>query len=165
MTGAPPPRWGARRARIVARLAVVGGLLLAASPARSQTAPAPEVATVRGVVHDSLAGRPLAGARVGTADGLHATTADANGRFVLDGVPVAGGSLAVLAEHAAADSVGLATLAASVRLVAGGVAEVTVAIPSFRSSGRACSSASPTRCRPGPGAVRRSATSRRARRC
>jgi len=89
------------------------------------------VGTVRGVVYDSLARRPLAGARVWTADGLRATVADSAGRFALDSVAVAAGPVALLAEHPAADSVGLATLAAAVPVAAGRTTDATIAIPGY----------------------------------
>lgn len=89
------------------------------------------VGTVCGVVYDSLARRPLAGARVWTGDGSRATTTDDEGRFTLDSVATDGRPLALLAEHPAADSAGLPTLAAAVAVPPGGTARATVAIPSY----------------------------------
>lgn len=107
-------------------LVLLGGVVW---PARAQdTAP---VTSVRGVVYDSLAMRPLAGARVWSADGRMTTMADAAGRYTLDGVAVIDGTVALLAHHPAADSVGLSTLAAAGPAGSGGVTSLAIAIPSF----------------------------------
>jgi hypothetical protein len=89
-----------------------------------------ETGVIRGVVYDSLAQHPLAGARVWTAAGTSAMT-DSTGRFLLVGVPVQAEPTVVLAEHPVADSVGLSTLVATVQVTARDTSDATIAIPSY----------------------------------
>lgn len=119
------------RANVVRPLLATLAAVAAVAAPLALAAQEPAVGAVRGVVWDSLARRPLAGARVWTADGLRSTVADSAGRFALDSVAVAAGPVALLAEHPAADSVGLATLAAAVPVAAGRTTEATIAIPGY----------------------------------
>ena len=127
-----PPRRVATPSPLRQAALLLVGSLLSGLPAtlRAQGA-AGGLGTVRGVVYDSLARAPLAGARVWSADGARATTTDARGRFTLDSVATDGRPIGILAEHPAADSVGLTTLAAAVAVPPGGSAQVTVAVPSY----------------------------------
>lgn len=87
-------------------------------------------ASVRGVVFDSLAQRPLAGALVWTTTGQRGTT-DSAGRFLLSGLPADDQPVLLAASHAVVDSVGLSTLATRVRVSAGDTSDATIAIPSY----------------------------------
>ncbi len=98
-------------------------------------APAGTMGTLRGVVYDSLARMPLAGARVlvqGTA--LGATTDD-GGRFRIDSVPA--GQRTLFVEHAALDTVGLSNLTRTVTVLAGRPTVVELALPSLWTMRRA----------------------------
>ena len=111
-------------------LVVLLSLAPRAAGAQQPSAPA-AIGAVRGVVWDSLAAAPLAGARVWTGDGARAALTDSAGRFVLDSVPAGTAPTLLMAEHPQADSVGLATLLGRVRVVGGDTAEAVIAIPAF----------------------------------
>lgn len=128
-----PARMGVRIAALTAVVAVVG-LAFAPCVLEAQVAGAGEGAAhgtgrVVGIVFDSLMMRPLAGASVWTADGLHGALSDSAGRFTMDSV--APGPRLVLAGHPAADSIGVYTLRAMVQVEAGANAAVTLAVPSY----------------------------------
>ena len=120
----------AKLAATLLPLAVLLSLASAAAGAQQPSAPA-ATGAIRGVVWDSLAAAPLGGARVWTADGGRAALSDSAGRFVLDSVPAGAAPTLLMAEHPRADSVGLATLLARVRVVAGETTEAAIAIPAF----------------------------------
>jgi hypothetical protein len=88
--------------------------------------------TVRGVAFDSLRNTTLGGAFVTINEGgkRRSTTADSTGRFSFDAVMP--GTHIFSAQHAAVDSLGLPGIT-SRTTITNGVAEVTVAIPSFAS--------------------------------
>lgn len=113
----------------VASLLMVAGLFLPCGALGAQATGG--TGTVVGVVFDSLMMRPLPGASVWTADGLHSAQSDTAGRFTLDSV--APGQQLVLAGHPAADSVGIYTLSATLQVEAGMTATVTLAVPSYAS--------------------------------
>ncbi len=80
-------------------------MTLAALPIGAQDAPTPAPASVVGVVFDSIRVRPLAGARVRIdTSGLFATT-DADGRFMIQGIPAGPHELRV--EHPVLDTLGI----------------------------------------------------------
>jgi protocatechuate 3,4-dioxygenase beta subunit len=82
---------------------------------------------VRGVVFDSLRGRPLRDAFV-TISGKSAITTDARGRFVFDSVLP--GAYVITAQHAVLDSIGLSGLTTRATVTEDG-GEVRLAVPSF----------------------------------
>jgi hypothetical protein len=84
---------------------------------------------VRGVVFDSIRGRPLANAFVGVVGGSSSTQTDARGRFQLDSV--AGGTYVVVVQHPALDSLGFPGIRQRVRFT--GNEDVRIATPSFAS--------------------------------
>lgn len=89
---------------------------------------------VRGVVFDSLRGRPLKNASVSIAGGQFMSNTDDRGRFQFDSVPP--GPQVVTAHHALLDSIGLPGLSARA-VLADGDAEVNLGVPSFSSLWRA----------------------------
>jgi hypothetical protein len=96
-------------------------VLLAAAglaPARAQQAGAGAVAVanVRGLVYDSLARAPLAGAHVWVDGGGRSAVTDARGRYRLDSVPL--GSRRILFSHPELDSIGIPQLGRRVSLTA-----------------------------------------------
>jgi hypothetical protein len=108
--------------------------VLAQQP-RARPAPASRaVGFIRGVVYDSLAHAPLEGARVLVSGSELAATTDAGGRFRLDSVPA--GTRTLIVEHPVLDTIGLSQLGTRVRLGAGRVAVVEIAIPSLWSMRR-----------------------------
>jgi hypothetical protein len=95
--------------------------------------PTPSMQTLRGVVFDSLASKPLVDATVRVVGEPVFATTDAKGRFRLDSVLTGPVSLAV--EHAMLDSIGLYALNA--RVAHDGKREVRLAVPSFGTMTRA----------------------------
>ena len=83
---------------------------------------------VRGVVFDSLRGRPLRNAFVTVSDG-RAISTDDRGRFRFDSLPL--GTQTFTVQHAVLDSIGLSGLTAR-KTVVEGDNEVRLAVPSFR---------------------------------
>jgi hypothetical protein len=83
---------------------------------------------VRGVVFDSLRGKPLANAFVTIAGVSGASATDSRGRFHFDSV--APGVYTVTAQHPVLDSIGLSGLATRTTIEAGG-RDVQLAVPSF----------------------------------
>jgi hypothetical protein len=83
---------------------------------------------VRGVVYDSLRGKPLANAFVTITGQSRTTATDSRGRFQFDSVSA--GVHTVIAQHPVLDSIGLSGLAARAR-VESGVHDVQLAVPSF----------------------------------
>ena len=82
--------------------------------------------TVRGIVFDSLHGRPLASALVGI--GAKSGITDSAGRFTIEGVVP--GNYRVTAQHDAVDQLGLSAIGANVRVVDGSD-PIVVPLPSF----------------------------------
>jgi Carboxypeptidase regulatory-like domain len=83
---------------------------------------------VRGVVFDSLRGKPLSNAFVTIAGVSGASATDSHGRFRFDSV--APGVYTVTAQHPVLDSIGLSGLATRTTIEAGGH-DVQLAVPSF----------------------------------
>jgi Carboxypeptidase regulatory-like domain len=83
---------------------------------------------VRGVVFDSLRGRPLANAFVTIAGKRLSSATDSRGRFRFDSVSP--GTYTVTAQHPVLDSIGLSGLTAKAT-VEGDGSEVRLAVPSF----------------------------------
>lgn len=89
---------------------------------------------VTGIVFDSVAGAPLAGATVqivGTGSNgrtYFGAVADSMGRFRVDGVPL--GDYVIGFDHLSLRALGLETPVSAVRVTAAGPVEVTLAIPS-----------------------------------
>jgi hypothetical protein len=105
----------------------VGGT---ASVVREITTPAPNTPRIIvGSVFDSLAGRPLGGARVHLADAGRETIADSLGAFRFDSVSA--GVHTVWADHARLDTLGLFSLGAQVDATPEVMNRVALAIPSF----------------------------------
>lgn len=89
-------------------------------------------ARLRGVVYDSLAGRPVAGASVWSERSTRSTTADSLGRFVLDSLP--DGEHLIVAGDTLLDRIGL-TPSARVTVRGGAIPDgfrLTLATPSRR---------------------------------
>jgi hypothetical protein len=100
------------------------------------------MARVRGVVFDSLRGKPLGNASVSIAGG-HYTSTDPSGRFVFDSVPP--GPHIFTARHALLDSIGLPGLSTKAVVTEGG-GDVNLSVPSFASMWRvACGERRPPR--------------------
>lgn len=115
---------------------LVAGLAAGQNPARAGV----RMVSVRGVVFDSVRGRPLRDAFVTIVGGSQSTTTDSRGRFYFDSVPRGLRTFAV--QHAELDSLGFTGLSARATLATGDE-EVRVAVPSFATLWRAaCGSAS-----------------------
>jgi len=83
---------------------------------------------VRGVVYDSLRGKPLANAFVTIAGKPQASATDSHGRFRFDSVSP--GTYTVTAQHPVLDSIGLSGLTTKATVM-NGEREVELAVPSF----------------------------------
>jgi protocatechuate 3,4-dioxygenase beta subunit len=105
-----------------------GGQMAYGQAQRAQNAAPRLVVPVRGIVFDSLRGRPLANAFVTVAGVSGASATDSKGRFRFDSVPP--GIYTITAQHPVLDSIGLSGLAARATVEAGG-REVQLAVPSF----------------------------------
>ncbi len=103
--------------------------LLALHPATAQRG----VVRVRGVVFDSLRGKPLDNASVSIADGHMTKSTDPSGRFEFDSVPP--GTHIITARHALLDSIGLPGLTTKALVTEDG-SEVNLSVPSFASMWR-----------------------------
>ena len=100
-----------------------------AQPPRGQPGSAPRgTVAVRGIVFDSLRGKPLANAFVTIAGRTDASATDSRGRFRFDSMSP--GVYTVTAQHPVLDSIGLSGLAATATVERGG-GEVALAVPSF----------------------------------
>lgn len=96
---------------------------------------------VRGVVFDSLRGRPLRNAFVTVAGAGRSFTTDAQGRFHFDAVPV--GKQTFVAQHPLLDSIGLSGLTTATT-VSDASDEIRIASPSFATMwGLACKGRAP----------------------
>jgi len=91
------------------------------------------LAHVRGVVFDSLRGKPLSNASVSIAGGTLTKSTDPSGRFEFDSVPP--GTLIITARHALLDSIGLPGLTTKAVVTEDGN-EVNLSVPSFASMWR-----------------------------
>lgn len=123
-----------RFAHSTAALAPLAGLIALAGSmtpiaASAQARPA-AVVSVRGVVFDSLRGRPVSRALIEFADLPHTTVSDADGRFRIDSVPAGAHRLTFSAPSL--DSLGLFAFASDVNVRAGTDAPLELSTPSFR---------------------------------
>jgi hypothetical protein len=103
------------------------------------------MARVRGVVFDSLRGKPLGNASVSIAggEGHFTISTDPSGRFQFDSVPP--GTHIITARHALLDSIGLGGLSAKTVVTEDGT-DVNLSVPSFASMWRvACGDRRPPR--------------------
>lgn len=101
---------------------------LLVGPLASGQSPSRPLVSVRGVVFDSVRGRPLPDAFVTIRGGDQSTTTDARGRFKFDSVPE--GTRTFEVQHAVLDSLGFTGLSKRATLKPG-EAEINVAVPSF----------------------------------
>lgn len=101
-------------------------LALAAEPLRAQDAPPP--ATAVGTVFDSVRIRPLAGARVRIDTTGLFTVTDAEGRFVLQGIPA--GSHEIRIEHPVLDTLGIDLRSARIEFAPGSTSAHEFGTPS-----------------------------------
>ncbi|HWJ16304.1 MAG TPA: carboxypeptidase regulatory-like domain-containing protein [Gemmatimonadaceae bacterium] len=103
------------------------------------------LARVRGVVFDSLRGKPLGNASVSIAGGRFAMNTDPSGRFEFDSVPP--GTFVITARHALLDSIGLPGLSTKAVVTEdGGEGDINLSVPSFASMWRvACGDRRPPR--------------------
>lgn len=98
--------------------------------AHADTLPSPDTSrSITGTVFDSIAQRPLVGARVHVADLDRDTVTDSLGAFRFDRVGT--GIHGVWVDHPALDSLGLYSLGKRVDAAAPGISRVALAIPSF----------------------------------
>ncbi len=105
--------------------------MLTPGDASAQSRPAATaVVSVRGVVFDSLRGRPVSRALIEFADLPHTTLSDADGRFRIDSVPAGAHRLTFSAPSL--DSLGLFAFASDVNVRAGSDAQLELSTPSFR---------------------------------
>jgi hypothetical protein len=118
-----------RMRTLLGGIGVVGALVVGSSrPAGGQGPVRPPKVSVRGLVFDSVGGRPLRDAFVMIVGGTQSTTTDARGRFRFDSVP--GGAQTFAVQHALLDSLGFSGL--TKRTTIGGENdEVRVSVPSF----------------------------------
>ena len=91
------------------------------------------IARVRGVVFDSLRGKPLGNASVSIAGGHFTMNTDPSGRFEFDSVPP--GTHIITARHAFLDSIGLPGISTKAVVTAEG-GDITLGVPSFASMWR-----------------------------
>ncbi|MGH0033456.1 MAG: carboxypeptidase regulatory-like domain-containing protein, partial [Myxococcota bacterium] len=84
---------------------------------------------VRGTVWDSTSSAPLAGARVHLTGTEYESETDAEGAFVIEGVPE--GVFTASVEHPRLDSLGIAVPGVEADVPSGGVAEVALHVPSI----------------------------------
>jgi hypothetical protein len=96
--------------------------------------------TVRGVAFDSVRGAPLRGALVMVLGTTATATADDQGRFRLDSVPL--GLRTFVVQHAALDSIGFPGLSRQHRITSASV-DVEIAVPSFQTLWRAACGGQP----------------------
>jgi hypothetical protein len=125
------PRWrvvSRRSAAVVLdRYEEIGG---SASVVRELTTPGANVPrSIVGSVFDSVAQRPLSGARVHLADLGREVVADSMGAFRFDSVGV--GVHTVWADHSTLDTLGIYSLGARVDVTPQAVTDVALAVPSF----------------------------------
>ncbi len=106
------------------------GALVPTGTLRAQqvTVTEPRSSELRGLVYDSLAARPLVGARVSVSGVPMMLTTDRRGRFRVEGL--AAGTYVVDVEHDSLDQIGLARLVRRVDVPAARVVDVTLAVPS-----------------------------------
>lgn len=102
------------------------------------------LARVRGIVFDSLRGKPLGNASVSIAGGHFTTNTGPSGRFEFDSVPT--GTLIITARHALLDSIGLPGLSTKATVTEDGDDDINLAVPSFATMWRvACGDRRPPR--------------------
>ena len=113
--------------RVSAVAIAVASLLAAGRPGGAQRSGRVSLLPIRGVVFDSLRGKPLGEALV-TIDAGRSTTTDARGRFHFDSVPE--GVRTISVQHATLDTLGLFGISrkADVRTPDG---EIRLSVPSF----------------------------------
>lgn len=122
-----PPASRSRVPIVVALAATAVGLVALASPLHAQASP------VTGIVYDSVARRPLAGAtvqlaRADSASVARATVSDESGRFTIDALP-AGRWLASFV-HPVLDSLGLEPTVTPLEVRDGAPTRLALAVPS-----------------------------------
>src|SRR5687768_3774976 len=110
----PGPRCKLQSVRALT-LVLVATAALATPPLTAQEAPA--TASVVGTVFDSIRIRPLAGARVRVDTSSLFTTTDADGKFLLQGVPAGMHELRI--EHPTLDTLGIDLRSARLAFAAG----------------------------------------------
>ena len=114
--------------RAVVVLSLVAAPLAAQAPTRGPGTPAAARGAVAGVVYDSLARKPLEGARVYIAGSANVPTTDEGGRFRLDSVTA--GTRVIAFEHPELDSIGLSNNVRRIQVSANRLTSVDLAIPS-----------------------------------
>ncbi len=138
-----PPRWPLRhrsRAALCAPLAVLGVVFLPLfAPAASAQDERPGV--VIGLVYDSTTSVPLAGARVAVVGTTVMGESDEEGQFRLEDVPA--GEYQVIFFHPRLGTLGISIPPGQVRVNAGAVSEVYLAVPSRKTILSAWCSADP----------------------
>ncbi|MDQ3698577.1 MAG: carboxypeptidase-like regulatory domain-containing protein, partial [Gemmatimonadota bacterium] len=132
-------------------LCVALASLAAAESAGAQAAAPQAAGSVYGVVFDSLAGGPLAGAEVWVQGTDRTARTNEEGRYEIHDVPAGRRTLAV--SHAELDSIGLTSLGGVVEVPAGGSTRLDVAAPSFARFHRAACGTDAPALSPGSGIV------------
>jgi hypothetical protein len=147
-----PVRDVTRRLRDQAGLLIKeeGGEVTAVFDAAGTRLPGPDRAAVAGIVFDSIAGRPLAGARVWLEGTDREVTTDARGRYSLE--DLSDGVYGVRITHAVLNALGVESLAREVELVRGDVASGNIHVPSLATLlSRGCAAGAPATAGAGAG--------------
>jgi hypothetical protein len=122
--------------RILPLLALLAAPMTLLAQRRPGAPASSTLGSVRGVVYDSLAGKPLEGARVWIvgSTGVGVET-DAAGRFRIDSVPP--GRAVIAFEHNDLDSIGLSNNARRITVLSGQPTAVALEVPSLATMYRA----------------------------
>ena len=124
----------------------VGGVVQYGSEPTGGTQGDRRAGSITGVVTDSLAGGPLANARVVVTGTAISARTDATGAFTLDDVPAGAQGLTVF--HASTSRLGIGSLVRDVEVVPGDTVSVTLATPGFRGIRTRLCPASPSEAAP-----------------
>ena len=114
--------------RVLAALCALSGLVLTAVAGAQNPTPTPVTATAIGVVYDSVRARPLSGAVIRVDTSQLAATADADGRFRLEGIPTGIHFLRV--EHPVLDTLGVTLVSPREQYGPGAAVVAELATPS-----------------------------------
>ena len=108
-------------------MAALGAVVARAQTPAPAAAPPPGVATVRGIVTDSLHEIPLRGALVRVDNTTHESISDSLGRYRIDSVPAGQHRLVVI--HPLLDTLGISLVTQPMTFAAGDDKELFLAVP------------------------------------